>query len=149
LEETAEQLYGLNLAVGNDGVIKMHWPISFPQARYVRRSESPIAGWASRHDVQMKVRDLLPTADTVVLIQEDAVGRVCGNQSSGDTPGRRHHGRFLGLSQIEHGWGMPNRKNHALSDLKLAPVKNGDRQIGAFDDVPARGQALDDSAQVA
>src|SRR5688572_4902561 len=97
----------------------------------------------------MKVGDLLPTADTVVLVREHTVRCVCGNQSLRKTLGGRHYGSILIPREIEQSRGVPDWQNHALSDLELTPVENRESQIRSFDHVPTCRRAIDYGAQVA
>ena len=147
-EVLPEKLDSLNLAISNNSVIEMGRPICFLQSCDVGRSEAPIAIWPSRYDVQMKVRNLLPAAEPIVLIQEHPVGRVRGNHSSRDTLRSSHHSGFLTFRQIEKRRGVPLGQNHALSDFKLTAIQNRYGQGSAFNDVPAR-RRLDDATQIA
>jgi hypothetical protein len=67
LEVFSQVLDGLKLAIRDDGMIEVRRP-RILQSGDVRRPESPIAVRPSRHDVKMKMGNLLAAADPVVLV---------------------------------------------------------------------------------
>src|SRR5690348_2070827 len=53
-------------------IVVLRRPDGLSERSQVRRSKPPIASFAARHNMQMKMRHLLTTAHAVVLVQEDA-----------------------------------------------------------------------------
>src|SRR6185436_7028964 len=92
-----EQLYRLNFSIGDGRVIEVRRSIRCLQPRNVRWSESPIAGRRPRHHVQVEMWNLLAAPDTVVLIEQNAVGSVLRDERLGDSLRRGHHGSLFGL----------------------------------------------------
>jgi hypothetical protein len=77
-EVSSQKVDGLNLLISDDIVIEVDWRTLFLQARDVGKSEAPIAAGSARHDVQVKVRNLLTTANAVVLHSSTPSGQLAG-----------------------------------------------------------------------
>src|SRR6185312_4476474 len=103
----------------------------------VRRAEPPVAPFAPRYDVQMEMRHLLPTADTIVLVQQQTVRCECLHDYFSEALCRAHDGGDLLLGELNQGWGVTIGNDNALTHLILATVQNSQGEVGSLDHVPA------------